>query len=95
MNIKKYPLDIQLLIGSILTAFYFTTFYLLSKYKIETILSGALGELLTIPFIFLSIALLVASVYFWFTKKELRKPLLLISILMNGIISGLILWSFF
>jgi hypothetical protein len=95
MNLKKYPLDIQLIIGSIITALYFITLYLLSKNNIETILSGVLRELVTIPFIFLSMALLIASLYFLFVKTALRKPLLLVSLLINGIISVWILSSFF
>lgn len=83
MDIKKYTTDVQILIGSVLTCFYFGLDYLLNHKKIETFLSGTFGNMISIPFVFLTVTLFLLSIYLLATKKIVRKSLIYLAILMN------------
>jgi hypothetical protein len=80
-KVRNKPLDIQILLGSILCFLYFTMQWALHYYKVETILAGVLTEMATIPFLLLLVALFAGIIWLLFIKKEGKPFLLYIALL--------------
>ncbi len=68
--VKKLRMDTQILLGSIICTIYFGLVFLINYFKIDLIMVGVLGELITIPIILLTVTLLIYTVYLLVTKKN-------------------------
>ncbi len=73
---------------------YFVAIYLFNYYQIDFVLIGVFREMLTIPFMFGQIGLLIFGVYFVVKEKKFRF-LLLLSIAVLAICAILTIGSFF
>ncbi len=73
---------------------YFTVIYLLYYFQIEFVIIGVFRELLTIPFMFGQLVLLVFGIYF-IVKNRAFRFLLLMSITSLAVCAVLTIGSFF
>jgi len=73
---------------------YFSIIYLTYYYQIEFVLIGVFREMLTIPFMFGQLGLLIFGVYFVIKEKRFRF-LFLLSIVLLAVCSVLTIGSFF
>jgi hypothetical protein len=80
LDLKNKNIDSQVLIGAIICCSYFAMLSYVRRAKIDTILDGSLGDIVAIPFLFLSIAILVAAVYFLAINKQGRPLFYIVSL---------------
>jgi hypothetical protein len=72
LDIKNKQADVQVLLGALVSAVYFILIGLLELFKIDTILDGSLGDLIAVPFLFLSVVVLSGAAFLLFIRKDGR-----------------------
>ncbi len=82
------------LIGSILSFFYFFSYLLISYFEVHNVLINSLAELLTIPFAFLLLTVTFMSIKNWIKEKFAWFSIYLASLLFS-ILAMVILYLLF
>jgi hypothetical protein len=67
--LQQLSLSSQILLGSFVCLIYFITVAIINFYKFNYIIIGVIGELISIPFILLTVTLLLYSIWALTTKK--------------------------
>jgi hypothetical protein len=92
-KINKLITSKNLTIINFVIVSYFILIWLISFYKIDFVLIGVFGELLTIPFLIAQIVFLVIGIKYLI--KNQKNPLIIISVLLLAICSIITIGSFF